>query len=182
MGLGQVPALPLATLMQSWRWQPKDDDEIEEDVGGHVAQLSDLDVLRVESSDIQENLFPWLVVIPGMMHILHNLSEHFMEKLDCWKRISASLAPVSRVLHSWDNLRRMKRTCFASCEAAFDIAFTARVPMLVSWRWGSIQSTMTALLSVEQCLQFHWSGSQKAQLIAWLAQQCRISDRAICLI
>lgn len=156
-GIGLMPKVPISQVLQSWRFSSP---LIMEDVGGgdgHGALDGDgADNAIHGSGCMEDNFFEWAVVIPGMMHVLHNLSENLMANLQVWKHIDKRLHAASRVLSSHNNLVRLKRTCFEGMDDLFHQYFSI-VPQLVEWRWGSIIRTLRALLAMQAPLRARWN-------------------------
>ena len=152
VGMGLLPSIPTEQVLQSWRYTSP---LVLEDVGGGVPIVADIPAPRVEAC--AANFFPYAVVIPGVMHLFHNLRGALLQSLTSWKEgVEKRLKSVARWLSSWNNLVRLKRTCFVGMEFMFDKQFKC-VPLFIEWKWGSICRTLSALLPLRAALQINWS-------------------------
>ena len=155
-GMGLLPSIPLSKVLQSWRFSPS--LLMLDEGGGHDHDTDHhVDNPRHRPEVLAGNFFGWAVVIPGVMHIFHNLRGSLLSNLDLWTLIEKKLSSLSRFLNSKNNMVRLKRTCFTGLEALADKLFDKKVPTWIEWRWGSIAETLDALLPLQAALQANWS-------------------------
>ena len=156
-GLGLLPKVPLSMITQSWRWQAREVPLADGGGDDNFDMPLDEENCGDVSKDFSENIFTRAIVIPGIMHLMHNTSFFVMSKLQCLGKIRVQLQALCAVLNQSNILQRIRRTCFSGREALFDRIFHSIVPLLVRWRWGSIQMCLSRLLEVRKPLCKFWS-------------------------
>ena len=157
LSLGELPQLDLTHIFNGKMLDIQFDD------GGQ-----DIDVDDSERAAAQhlgsEKLFPYTLVVIGMLHIVNNLVEEVCRAMPSWKWFVGLLRPLSQFLHSLDAKTRFVETCVLGSEQEqFAWLLDRPYQQLYLGRWGSIVGVLKDILDTEVVLRKSWSKDKYLQ-------------------
>ena len=101
-------------------------------------------------------------------------TSHATDKMSTMRGHEMFSTALCSILDQSDVHRRIRRTCFKNHEKLLADTFHSEVPLLVRWRWSSIQLCLSALRKVNRCLIAHWS---LQKFLAGSAEDADIGNR-----
>jgi hypothetical protein len=105
-----------------------------------------------------ETYFPFAIGIPGMNHVVHNLSADIDHRLTWWPRFWEGLKTVAALLTNDQRRKRVWKTCVKnSVHADMERNFLNGVPKLYEKRWGMIIAFITRARPLLFVLRRTWS-------------------------
>jgi len=147
----------LESLVPSWhpeRCQDQPRFEIDAGDGGG----GDEDRSSSDDDSQRELYFPNAIGIPGMNHVIHNLSADVDHRLTWWPRFWKGLKVVSALLSNDQRRKRVWKTCVqGSPYHHMERAFLNGVPVLYEKRWGMIITFITRARPLLLVLRKTWS-------------------------
>lgn len=99
-------------------------------------------------------VFPRALVIPGVLHIFHNLSWKIDDSMPSFKKWLDGMKSVVTLMHYKQNREKFIDTCVRG--SVFDTPrspVNAGLPSTTDWRWGSIVHVVTMVLPLKNVLQ-----------------------------
>ena len=103
-------------------------------------------------------IFPQTLLVPGILHIVHNMTKEIDVSLSFWKEWLPGFKSIAKLLHE-DHLRRrliarcIRDTRFAQLESLFEKG----VPKPAEWRWGTVSAIAPRILSLRGALRTIWN-------------------------
>jgi len=108
-------------------------------------------------------LMPGAIPIPGMLHILSNLLEDVDIHMAHWEVFWKQLKNAAALLCDSMRLERMLALCFPGPLSAHKTAFSGKIPVPYSKRWGSVTFFKPRLAGVSFCCGECGAGSCLAE-------------------
>ena len=111
-----------------------------------------------DDDDEDECYFPFAVGIPGMNHVVHNLSADIDHRLTWWPRFWEGLRTVAALLTNDQRRKRVWKNCVKdSTYADMERNFMKGVPKLYMKRWGMIIAFINHVRPLLLVLRRTWS-------------------------
>ena len=114
MGIGELPNTDVRGVFEggSSNLDIDFDAECDESPKNADAQAPSYDDLySISNAQHESFLWPFMVVIPGLLHIAHNLAEEGCKALPIWSWFSPLLKPVSSFFHSKESKDNFVEKC-----------------------------------------------------------------------
>ena len=97
------------------------------------------------------------IYIPGLLHIMHNLTEGLDRAMSWWKEFVSRLTHVCRLLGRKWKRARLIATCFVDAPwNAFVALYGSLDGSVYQGRWGAVLHAVTELLPLEVSLRGAW--------------------------
>ena len=111
-----------------------------------------------DDDDEDECYFPFAIGIPGMNHVVHNLSADIDHRLTWWPRFWEGLRTVAALLTNDQRRKRVWKNCVKdSAYAHMERNFMKGVPKLYVKRWGMIIAFINHVRPLLLVLRRTWS-------------------------
>ena len=111
-----------------------------------------------DDDDEDECYFPFAIGIPGMNHVVHNLSADIDHRLTWWPRFWEGLRTVAALLTNDQRRKRVWKNCVKdSTYADMERNFMKGVPKLYMKRWGMIIAFINHVRPLLLVLRRTWS-------------------------
>ena len=111
-------------------------------------------------------LWPFTLVVVGMLHICHNALEEMSVNLPCWEEFVEQLRPLASFLHSRACRQRLEDKCLrqeTEANKIFRQQLQKSFHSLYTARWGSMTTVLEEVLSVRALFQTAWDAKVYAQ-------------------
>ena len=111
-----------------------------------------------------EFLFPRALLVPGVLHVCHNMQKSINSSLPMWGSWLGSFKALAHSLHS-DALRQ-RLIAFCVRGSAFEWVedvFKRGVPKPIEWRWGNVVAILPEILACKRALQAVWDPARFKQ-------------------
>jgi hypothetical protein len=117
---------------------------------------------------LAEKLFPFALWIPGILHIMHNITSNLCDQLTHYKVWVGMLKAVNGFLyHRWQ-LDVWLAACFLSPESQPSRHRLTKVKIsMMDHRWGTMIAFLERLLEVEDIVRRHWDFVQICRSQGW---------------
>ena len=152
MHLPLFETMSFEQLLPSWLHFSLESDLVDSDAEAAGGQA-------VEPQDAQP-LIPRCLVVPGGLHITHNLQTDMHEKLERWDQFWAHLQPIARLLEDRLWRGRFLATCVrgSTCAEHEESFQSMGLEKLYTKRWQVVITCLTKLLPLEKfpILQQAW--------------------------
>ena len=99
---------------------------------------------ETEADSDPAEFFPRCLPIDCMLHILDNLTKHYLEKLPHWDQFKTMLQAFMTIFGWHFRIERFleKRVGDVPERKSIDKMFTAACPSIATWRWGTLTTTL----------------------------------------
>ena len=97
------------------------------------------------------------IFIPGVLHVIHNMTEKLSESLDHYDRYLEYLKHVCRLLSRRWSKDRLKENCFKNHLKVYEPLLEQFNAEVYEGRWGSVLHAVSELLPMRSALQAGWS-------------------------
>ena len=99
---------------------------------------------------------PEAVLSPGMLHVMHNLTETMNDELTHFKKWLPGLKCLATLLGKPHLRRRFIATCLQGRHEPLAATFSRNAPTITSWRWNSIAMVLRYLMPLREPLRACW--------------------------
>ena len=162
--LPQLQTSSMQTLLPTWLHAQvlaaSDVEEIQSDAEGARPRIE----LPLPAQDAEEigSLMPSCLIVPGCLHIFHNLSSDLHEKLRWWSAFWDQLQDVAALLAERFLRERFVHQCLrGSASAQYEEDFKATgISKLYEKRWQNVISCLDHLLPLFEPLRQAWDYNQ----------------------
>ena len=142
LGIGDVSGLSVEEILPTWS-----QDELQ----------AESDDTADPASCLADTFMPKALVIPGLNHIVNNMSMDANQSMLHWEQWLAGFRPIVQVLHHSHLRSRLVASCIrGSPHAWMEKYFQSGPPMFATWRWGSVVSALKVMLPVGPHLRRCW--------------------------
>ena len=151
IGMSDFEACSLRSVMPSWMFPSQHGRRVMEEDDGCLDEEEPEVCDPVEN---KRNVFPESLVVPGVLHVMHNLSwkaDRAMPNFDPWLN---GLKAVVTLLHYKQNRELFVERCIRG--TPFDhirSPLNHGIPSTAEWRWGTIVLVLKALLPMRVLLR-----------------------------
>ena len=154
MGLADAVVPSYRSALPPWLYPEAHGARVLPDDDDHDHRV-DLDE-EVES----KRVFPWAMVIPGVLHIAHNLSLKMDKRLQLWEWWLSGLQALVTLLHCKHNRQAFLERCVKG--TSFERHHTLRtgVPTTTDWRWNTVDPIIYKLLLLRAVLRQTFKASK----------------------
>ena len=153
--LPQFKALGIEAVLPEWFHQKLETDDVVSDFeANQPAQPAEPAEQALPSA-----IMPQCLIIPGALHIIHNLTQDVHKKLEYWDTFWDLLQPIARLLAERPLRERFISQCIrGSAAAEHEEAFQfAGVRHLYEKRWQVVTLCMSHLIPLFPVLRQAWS-------------------------
>ena len=152
--LPQFQALDLHSLLPTWLHAKLDSDVA--DFDAEVQPVAPPVPLEAE------HLMPACLIIPGCLHVVHNLSSDLHDKMEWWNAFWEHLQAIANLMADRHHRERFIMTCVRGTPAGVhEQAFqNAGVMRLYEKRWQVVIAVLTHVLPVFDNLRQAWDGDK----------------------
>ena len=156
-GIASFEAPSVRSVMPTWMFpQPDRLQPVDEDAGG------DLDEAMADAEAERKRVFENSMVVPGILHICHNLSAKVDKAMPYFDTFLNGLKAVVTLLHYKDNRQLFIEKCVRG--TPFDTsgrsALNRGVPSTAEWRWGSIISILDRIVPLKALLRITFDATK----------------------
>ena len=114
-------------------------------------------VVRGPADAHDAHVLPRCIPIPGIQHILDNLTADIHGVMVGWPRFVEELSAVCDILCKPECLEHFLQSCVREGgHQKYEPLFARAFHPVVEWRWGSLMNTLTWLLPLEGALRRIW--------------------------
>ena len=108
-----------------------------------------------------QRVFPRAMIVPGILHVAHNMALRMDRHLSYWSDWLAGLQSIVTLLHYKDNReayinRCVKGTMFDNCRSGLH----SGLPTTTEWRWNSVDGIVKKLLPLQATLRSTFSAAK----------------------
>jgi hypothetical protein len=145
-GLADVPSIPLAQLLP----QMKGEFDIEDDDG-------EIPIVNCNSDPSQQFCFEFALTLPGILHIMHNLTSRILSNLTLWDWFLPLLKAVTKFLSRSYCIERFKAILIPEkLHDTFAWMLDRSFDKVLEWRWGTVFKVLTDIKLVEKVMRRFW--------------------------
>jgi hypothetical protein len=126
---------------------------------------------------LAEKLFPWALWVPGILHILHNITSNLCDQLEHYKTWISALRSVNAFFcHRWQ-LEVWLAACFSGDNREAQKRRLTQVKVSVlDHRWASLIVFLELLLEIEDIVREFWDFGAICDSQGWPRAEARLKS------